>query len=101
MRQGIEPQLWFGMDGHQTYRPQQPQHPIGTHQMCGDGKSGHACLVRGGRRERGEHLDRVVLPALSEPSRPKTLPALTESVKSSTAVNVPKRRVRFLISSAT
>ena len=40
----------------------------------------------------------VVLPAPLEPSRPKTSPALTESVSASTAVNAPKRRVRFLIS---
>src|ERR1017187_2652525 len=40
----------------------------------------------------------VVLPAPLEPSKPKTSPALTERVKESTAVNAPKRRVRFLIS---
>jgi len=40
----------------------------------------------------------VVLPAPLEPSKPKTSPALTESVRASTAVNVPKRRVRFFIS---
>src|ERR1039458_1624305 len=40
----------------------------------------------------------VVLPAPLEPSRAKTSPALTERVTASTAVNVPKRRVRSLIS---
>src|ERR1017187_10657990 len=40
----------------------------------------------------------VVLPAPLEPSRAKTSPALTERVRASTAVNVPKRRVRALIS---
>ena len=40
----------------------------------------------------------VVLPAPLEPSKPKTSPALTERVRASTAVNVPKRRVRALIS---
>src|ERR1035437_4820882 len=40
----------------------------------------------------------VVLPAPLEPSNPKTSPALTERVKASTAVNVPKRRVRVWIS---
>ena len=43
----------------------------------------------------------VVLPAPLEPSKPKTSPALTESVSASTAVNVPKQRVRFLISRTT
>src|ERR1035438_9890557 len=43
----------------------------------------------------------VVLPAPLEPSRPKTSPALTESVRESTAVNAPNRRVRFLISRTT
>ena len=40
----------------------------------------------------------VVLPAPLEPSKPKTSPALTESVSASTAVNAPKRRVKALIS---
>src|ERR1035441_538505 len=40
----------------------------------------------------------VVLPAPLEPSKPKISPPLTERVKVSTAVNAPKRRVRFLIS---
>src|ERR1019366_2315098 len=40
----------------------------------------------------------VVLPAPLEPSKAKTSPALTERVRSSTAVNAPKRRVRALIS---
>src|ERR1035441_67835 len=40
----------------------------------------------------------VVLPAPLEPSKLKPSPALTERVRASTAVNAPKRRVRFLIS---
>src|ERR1035441_3808366 len=40
----------------------------------------------------------VVLPAPLEPSKPKTSPALTARVTASTAVNVPKRRVRAWIS---
>src|ERR1039458_10140098 len=40
----------------------------------------------------------VVLPAPLEPSKAKTSLALTERVTASTAVNVPKRRVRSFIS---
>src|ERR1017187_5971220 len=43
----------------------------------------------------------VILPPPFEPSKPKTSPALTERVNASTAVNAPKRRVRFLISRTT
>jgi hypothetical protein len=66
--------------------------------LAGYGETGHARLSRGRRQERGEHLNRVVLPAPLEPSKPKTSPALTERVRASTAVNAPKRRVRALIS---
>src|ERR1035437_7959404 len=40
----------------------------------------------------------VVVPAPLEPRNPKTSPAVTERVTASTAVNVPKRRVRVWIS---
>jgi hypothetical protein len=40
----------------------------------------------------------VVFPAPFEPSNPNTSPALATNVKRSTAVNVPKRRERFSIS---
>jgi hypothetical protein len=40
----------------------------------------------------------ALLPAPFEPSNPNTSPALATSVKESTAVNVPKRRESFSIS---
>jgi hypothetical protein len=40
----------------------------------------------------------VLLPAPLEPSKPNTSPALAVRVRESTAVNVPKRRVRVSIS---